>query len=276
MIEYYSGYDAVDFPSDGTYMSDAAPYHYAGINNNSAVVVCFHGLTATPYEPQSIGRACLENGIDAVAPLLPYHGIADPKEAFQGLKRVKYHDWMDAARAEIEKSLERYEHVFVYGQSMGGLLALLMASELPVRACAVTAPALVLPLTVRALTNLVGWMHFKVNKPVHLRKIFHPQYPFQHFRAVRQTALLAKLARRQLRLIDKPVFVAHSRKDPLIRPKAVSLIAQGSLGPMEIRWFDRSGHALPLDVDKEEVASAIGNFFARELESPRILAQATP
>ncbi|MGF1581395.1 MAG: alpha/beta hydrolase [Gemmataceae bacterium] len=274
MTQYHSGYNAVHFPSDGRYMTEGTPFHYQG-DNNPSVVVCFHGLTATPYETQLIGRACLDNGIDAVAPLLPCHGIADPEEAFRAMRQVSYRDWLEAARGEIEASLQRYEEVFVYGQSMGGALALVMASEFPVRACAVTAPALVLPLSVRALTNLVGWMHFKIKKSSDLQKFFNPQYPFQHFRAVRQTALLAKLARRRLAKIDKPVFVAHSRNDPLIRPKAVALIAQSGLGPTQIRWFDRSGHVLPLDVDKDEVARSIADFFARDLQCASMLTQAT-
>jgi hypothetical protein len=78
------------------------------------------------------------------------------------------------------------------------------------------------------------------------------------------------------------VFVAHSHADRTIAYQAAEWVRDRVAGPVELQWFDRSGHVLPLDVEGPAVATAISKFFHqqffRPLENPtpQSLATAQP
>lgn len=259
---YYSGYDAeTHWQADG-HLQDAAPFHYRHAAAE-AVVVCLHGFTATPFEVRPIAQACFERGFDAVAPLLPAHGLLDPRQARQALARITAEDWLAAVRQEVRRSQEQYRAVYIYGHSMGGALALGISGELPPVACAVTAPALIVPATVRWLSPWIGWVNVVVAKKIGDFGAYNPQYRFYQVRAVRQLHRLANRVQRRLHQVRCPVLVAHSVHDPLVKPAVVRRIKTHVSGPVEERWFNRSGHILPLDVEGPEVAQAVADFFGR-------------
>jgi carboxylesterase len=259
---YYSGYDAETHWKADVHLQDAAPFHYKH-GNAEAVVVCLHGFTATPFEVRPIAQACFERGFDAVAPLLPAHGLLDPVQARQALALIRAEDWLEAVRQEVRRSLEQYRSVFIFGHSMGGALALGISGEMSPAACAVTAPALIVPPHVRWLSPWIGWANVVVAKKIGEFGAYNPQYRFYQVRAVRQLHRLANRVRRRLHQVRCPVLVAHSIHDPLVKPIVVQQIKKRVPGPVEERWFNRSGHILPLDVEGPAVAQAVADFFGR-------------
>ena len=98
-------------------------------NKEKSVVICLHGWTATTYESKPIGDAIFQSGIDSAGPLLPGHGFKENSVAKKELSKIKYTDWISAVSHEIKQARKKYKKVFIYGQSMGGALALYAASE---------------------------------------------------------------------------------------------------------------------------------------------------
>lgn len=261
----YSGFDPL--PERDRFHPDAAPFHWIAPHNQArAVVVCLHGFTAMPYGIKPIARACVAAGVSAVAPLQPGHGYAQRSDQDQ-ISRITRDLMLDAARREIARARQHYDWVGLYGDSMGGAIALALAAEGLVDACAVTAPAIELPWRGEVLCAILGWLNFSVPRRLN-RRIHAPCYEFENSRAGAALRQIAIRARQTLTRITCPVFVAHSHGDRTISPRVTPHIAQQVAGPVTVQWFDQSGHLLPLDCQGAEVSAAIANFFATQATMP--------
>lgn len=262
----YSGFDPL--PDRDRFLPEAVPFHWVAPQSRHAgdraraVVVCLHGFTAMPYGVRPIAQACVAAGISAVAPLQPGHGYARRSDQTQ-IARMTRDLMLDAARREIARARQHYDWVGVYGDSMGGAIALTLAAEGLVEACAVTAPAIQLPWRGEVLCAILGWLNFSIPRRPK-RRFYAPCYEFENSRAGAALRQIAFRARRTLTQITCPVFVAHSHRDRTVSPRVTLRIAHQVTGPVTVQWFDESGHVLPLDAQGAEVSAAIANFFATQ------------
>jgi len=194
-------------------------------NEDKSVVICLHGWTATTYESKPIGDAIFQSGIDSAGPLLPGHGFKENQVAKKKLSEIKYTDWISAVRHEITQARKIYKKVFIYGQSMGGALALNAASEGYVDGCAVTAPAIKLSFFVNILSPLIGFMNiFRKKEPN--QKFFNEEYPFESFKSANELRKLARRVQKKLSKIECPILVCHSKNDTGINPTVTDMIKE--------------------------------------------------
>ena len=262
---YFSGFEAISAADQTKFWQDGKPRYFKSEQSNEAIVICLHGFTGTPYEVQPVGEACLSMGIDAVAPILPGHGyerVADQRREFPKMTMERM---FEAAREEIYRARQSYPFVGMFGLSMGGAIALTMASEGLIDACVAAAPALRLPLQAEILIPLLGWASFWT--PSSTKQPFYlPAYDAYHSHALRELRRIGRHTRSQLAKIQCPILVAHSHKDPTIPAIVAKWIQTEVAGKAEVAWFDQSGHCLPRDVQGEEVSEAAAKFFKGVLE----------
>jgi carboxylesterase len=247
----------------------AKPFWLKNQKKSDAIVICCHGFTASTYESRPVGEEVYKRGIDAAGIVVPAHGLKDEKEAMKAMGSVKKEEWMDSIRSEIKKASELYDHVYIYGQSMGGILSLIMAEEHLVELCACTAPALQLPKGAGLSAVLMGWANINVKFTKKPGPFFNDAYGFDNARAGKQLQHMALLARKNLEKITCPVFIAHSHNDRTINHIVTDWIKSRVSGPVQIQWFDKSDHTMPLDVQATEVCSAVADFF--ETENKKLL-----
>ena len=234
-------------------------------NISNSVVICLHGWTATTYESKPIGDAIFQSGIDSAGPLLPGHGYKEEHVAKRELSRIKFTDWISAVRHEIVEARKNYQKVFIYGQSMGGALALYAASEGIVDGCAVTAPAIKLPSYLNIIGPIIGFMNIFRKKMTNLN-FFNEEYSFESFKSANELRKLAKNVQNNLSKIKCPILVCHSKNDSAIDPVVPEIIKEKTNGPVEIAWFNDSDHSMTLDIQGKEIAKKITTFFLEQLE----------
>jgi carboxylesterase len=240
-------------------MDFARPF-WLKTEKSSAIVICLHGFGATTYESRPIGDALYQNGIDAAGFLFPAHGYKDNAMAKKAMANVKYSDWLQATREEIAQARKYYKQVFIYGQSMGGIIALIMAREGLVDAVAVTAPALKLPKGVGLGMHLLGWLN--VNTKITANPpFFNECYDFTNLRSVKQLYLLAMEGRKNLEKITCRVFHAHSHNDDIIDPIVATWLYKSIGKNYRVEWYDQSGHTMPLDKETEHIKKDISQYF---------------
>lgn len=262
---YFSGFSAVPEDVKLKLYPDGLPFYQVHDPIATTICVCLHGFTATPYEVSPVAEACYSAGFDTVAPLLPGHGYANPEDQHEHIVRVTFDNLVEASRAELECARNQYGRVFVFGQSLGGALALLMAEkEGLVDACAMTAPAIKLPLGSGLGTVLFGRVNMNLKKKTR-NTFYNASYPFNNSIAGVAVQHIALQARKNLDRITCPVLVCHSHNDPTINPVVPSWIQQRARGPVEVAWFDESGHTMPLDVQGKDVSNTIARFFTRQI-----------
>jgi carboxylesterase len=153
---------------------------------------------------------------------------------------------------------------------MGGAIVLTIAGEGLVDACAATAPALKLPGGAGFMMVLSAMsfnkLSFFIKKKPKLRAFVNYSYTYHNSLAAAQMQRISLHARSMLGSISCPVLVAHSHNDSTIDPVVTSWVKSKAKGQVDIAWFDKSDHTMPLDVQGAEVSAAIADFFT--LHSP--------
>lgn len=258
---YFSGFCPLPADIEAQLMVEAKPQSLVTKSaRDDAVVICVHGFTGVPYEVAPAVRALANLGIPAVAPLLPGHGYRAHDKQVQEFSKITKDGMLTAARQEIARSREQYTQVGMFGFSMGGAIALIMAAEGLLDACAVVAPALRLPTKAEVLIPLLGWASFSLSAP-HTEPFALPGYEFHHSRALRALWQIGRQARHQLPNIQCPVLGVHSHNDLTVPPVVLPLMEQHIPRQIQTAWFDESGHVMLLDKSGLAVASSVAEFF---------------
>jgi carboxylesterase len=239
-------------------------------------VLCLHGFTGTPYEVAPLAHALAAAGFAVSAPLLAGHG-----GSAAALAATRWQDWLASAEDAFDRlhSAANGGRVAVAGFSMGGLLALRLASTRP---AAVAALALMsVPL------RLPGWqvavMHGFARLPGLLRKsrlaalpkrggsdvtdarvrAENPALPEMPLAGVAELVALSEVVRRELNLVQVPALVAHGERDRTV-PQSVAFELAGSLASATVErlWLPRSGHLLAVDLERTQLCEAVARFLA--------------
>ncbi len=228
-------------------------------------MLCLHGLTGNPYEVRPLGQAFAERGMRAVGPVLPGHN-EDPRR----LAAVSHVAWIECTRVEIERLRAAHPRVFASGLSLGGLLALLAASDgrldglvvigTPLRLRSPLAPLVpVVKHFVRLLEKREG---SDIRDEEARRR--HPNYSQMPLSSVHELMRLQRRVRGRLQRIRVPILVAHGAQDRTAHPDdARAIVAAVSSRQCEHRVFESSGHIVTVDRDGPELARAAAEFLAR-------------
>ncbi len=105
--------------------------------NKPIGVLLLHGFTATTVEVRPLAEYLNRQGYSVFCPLLPGHGTR-PEDMIP----VRWQDWYETAQNGLER-LKGISNLFVAGESMGGLLSLLLAASHPwIKGVILYAPAI--------------------------------------------------------------------------------------------------------------------------------------
>jgi carboxylesterase len=247
---------------------DLEPFELGGGDNG---VLLIHGFCGTPPEMRGLGEHLAQHGFLARGMLLPGHGTSP-----EDLDNYVWRDWVDAAQAELDGLRQRCARVFVAGQSMGGTVTLYLGAHNPdVAAIATTA----------ALVNLGRRSHTMIRFGRYVRRWHYPdrervdlwdqaavaQLRSYNKRSVKSHMELLRLMAQvwhDLPLLEMPALIMHGRGDQTVPPRNAGLIAARIGANATLRYFERSGHAMSVDVDREEVFQLIGDRFLAVARPP--------
>ncbi len=234
--------------------------YYRPSKEAKACVICLHGFSGSPYEVRPGAEALHARGYAAFCPLFPAHGIQNRTEAKKAFARLRADDLINFTVNYIKKKREEYSTVYLVGQSLGGIVALYMASLGLVDAVATTGAAVILPRAARICAPLFGWTGITVNiKKPEMERGW--AYDFVSARTGLEIVHLAKKTRQNLPKITSPVLVCHSENDTKVPATSARFIGKMLPQNATIKWFNQSDHIYMLDVQAAEVIQAIGDFF---------------
>ncbi|MEA3308750.1 MAG: alpha/beta fold hydrolase [Chloroflexota bacterium] len=211
------------------------------------VLLC-HGFTATPFEVRALAEFLHERGYTVSAPLLPGHGTT-PEE----MNRCRWQDWVAALEDAYRQLAARSERVFIGGESLGGLLALYLATEHSEVAGILTfAPALKIRsrLDRWRVPLLAAFVPFalKPHPPESGENATWQGYTINPLRAARELLRLQRVVRGRLERITQPLLVIQGRQDNSVAPEVPSwLAAETRSAWKEIHWLAPSGHCVLLE-----------------------------
>jgi carboxylesterase len=237
-------------------------------------VVLVHGFTGSPYEVRYLGEQLARAGYTVRAPLLPGHGTS-----LEDLDATTWKDWTEAVERAVDSMRVRCKRVAVVGQSLGGLLALHLASHRHDVACVASLAA---PLWLEGLSGRVaGWTTRGALRGVRAIPKFggsdvrdkrakreNPCYPAIPTKALGQLLEFFPIVRAALPRVTQPVLVLHAIQDHTAPVACAQTIALATRA-VRVRLLPESFHLIAVDVERDIVAAEVTQFIRRYANAPR-------
>lgn len=240
-------------------MPGAEPYSADG---GPLGVLVLHGFTGNPQSMRGLARAFAAQGCTVELPLLPGHGTT-----VLDMLKTEWDDWSAAAEKAYLELAERVDQVVVAGLSMGGSLALWLASRHDDLAGLVLVNPLAEPPdadtvafleALRAEGELIEGIGSDIADPdvVELSYDGTPVGPLLSLMAG-----VAELAP-SLAKIECPVILFTSVQDHVVEPKSSDFVAANVVGPVTRVSLEHSYHVATLDFDAELIEERAVDFVA--------------
>jgi len=239
------------------------------VGDDDVGVVLVHGFTGTPYEVRYLGEQLARAGYTVRAPLLPGHGTS-----LDDLDRMTWRDWTEAVERAVDAMRVRCGRVAVVGQSLGGLLALHVASHRRDVTCVASLAA---PLWLEGFSAKVaawtttGPLRGRVRVLPKLggsdvrdrrARADNPCYPAIPTRALAQLLAFMRIADEALPQISQPVLVLHAEQDHTAPVACAARIAERAHAA-RVRILPESYHLIAADVERDIVAAEVIDFLRR-------------
>jgi carboxylesterase len=222
-----------------------------------------HGFTGSPHSLRPLADALATAGHTVELPLLPGHGTR-----VEDMIHTGWSDWCLHVEAVHADLAQRVERVFVVGLSMGGALALWLASRNPALAGIVTINAVAVPdhdlrdgiqAFVDSGAELMDAVRGDIAKP-DVPEVAYDQTPLRPLLTL-QTAL--EELQTLLPAIRVPTLLIASLNDHVV-PAATSDHIAARIGVEAERLsLTDSFHVATLDYDQERIITAVDDFIAR-------------
>jgi len=227
-----------------------------------------HGFTGTPYEMRFLGERLNARGYGVLGVRLAGHATE-----VSDLAARRWTDWYAAVEEGLRALAARSQTVVAVGQSLGSLLVLRLARFHPelVGAAAVLSTALVLanpwPARLAALARFLPGTRLYVRKhgsdiaDPDARRI-HPGYDRMPLHSIFELTALQREVRMMLGGVTQPVLAIHALHDHTTPFENLALLRSALPNLRDTVVLEKSFHVASVDVEKERVATAVGDFVA--------------
>lgn len=247
---------------DGLIHPLAAPFRLDGSNGEAFVLL--HGFTGNPAHLRNLGGELHAAGYTVNAPLLPGHarGLAD-------LATVTRHDWIESTLDAV-REVGDHHRIHLLGLSMGGLLAIVVATRAPVA----TLTTINSPIAFRDrkihLAPVARFVRQEVRWPdepapdldhaVARYWIHATGFPTV---AAAELVALSRRARRDARRVESPSLVIQSKSDATTHPRSGPLLRAALGDRSRLLWLERSMHNALFDQERDVIREAVLDLVER-------------
>jgi carboxylesterase len=248
----------------------AEPYSAAG---GAHGVLVLHGLSGTPQSLRTLAEAFAAAGLTVELPLLPGHGTSP-----EDMAETTWTGWLDAAGSALRDLQGRCAKVVVAGLSMGGALALQLATVAPDLAGLILVNPGVGHVPAEQLARLTAALDAGVAFVPGLGgDIAEPgttelAYDRLSIAAALSLAEPVERLRASLGEVRAPVLLFTSAVDHVVPAEAGDAVATGVSGPVERIVLARSFHVATLDHDRGEIEERSVAFARRVLGATEVAA----
>jgi carboxylesterase len=264
---------------DSDIFSNGSSFDFFPKDDSSPGVLLIHGFTGTPAEVRYLGEGLAQRGVGAHAPLLAGHGTR-----VEDLARTSWRDWfrcVDEKVRDLEK-VYRPESFYIGGLSMGALLAVHAYAMNPGTFAGLIVMAVPFRLPLTVAWAISGFRYMPVSFDIRIPKLGGPDVmdekvrdliPSYRHHSLKAAVSLQELSRRvreeDLPVIEGNVLLLHGKFDitaPLFNMELFREEARRARVKSKI--LPRSGHLIPVDVDRDVVCESVLDFIRLESAFP--------
>ncbi|NLO96726.1 MAG: alpha/beta fold hydrolase [Peptococcaceae bacterium] len=241
------------------------PFFYPG---GKMGILLVHGFTACPVDLKPLGQDLNRAGYTVSAPLLAGHGTS-PEQ----LSTTSWEDWLDSVIQAWQDLKKLCSQVIVIGHSMGGLLALYLATQNLIEAAvSINAPILFKDERLNSVEKFLGPQKY-VKKPYRESEISISKGGFPHFSYVEVPVACFVSLNRAIGMIQKelskitcPTLVIQSLEDSTVDWRSGQIIGDSiPHSKKEVVLWPNEDHYLPLSKDRKKLAEKILEFLEQNI-----------
>jgi carboxylesterase len=228
-------------------------------------VLLVHGFTGSPKEMRWMGEYLAGQGCTVLGVRLSGHATRP-----EDLVRTRWGDWLASVEDGWHLLAGSARQIFVAGLSMGGALALLLASRRQVSGVIAMSTPYDLPPDPRLpFAKVLCWIIPEVQKgPPDWRNLSaaedHVDYPAYPTRSIAELRDLLAVMRGALPEVKVPVLLVHSQDDTGVDPENSQKIFD-RLGSQDKQIFfvQDCGHVVTREPERERIFREAANFIHR-------------
>lgn len=252
---------------DKTIPKEADAFFLPGSRDTGVLLV--HGYTGSPAEMRLLGNYLHDRGGYTVLGVrLAGHGTT-----VEELEQTVWQEWYKAVEEGVWELHKICRHIYLAGQSMGGLLAIKAAAELP---CIEKLALLATPIFlqdkripfIKILRFFIPRIHTG-QQSYNVPQEYMQGYPEMPTKPVISLLELIKLCKQEyLKKIKAPTLIVQGKADHTVAPRSADYIyEQLTVVPdsqKEILWLPESRHVVTLDDARETVYETCLEFFEKQ------------
>ena len=233
---------------------------------NDKAVLLFHAYTGSSNDVRALARRIERQGFSVYAPMFTGHGTNEPMDILDQTADVW---WQDALRAVEFLKEEGHTQIAVFGLSMGGLFAMKLIEMNP--EIFVGGGTFSSPLDPNDATNIYPnflryceYRYDKLNLSLEekTQKIDTIKAPLDI--QLKDISRTVQSVYEGLPTIEKPIFLAQSAKDEMVRAKGVFEAASDlEKAFVEVHWYPNSTHVITVSHDKIQFELDVVQFVEK-------------
>ncbi len=224
--------------------------------NSTGILIC-HGFNGTPQSVKHLAEGFAKYGYTIYAPRLKGHGTT-----ILEMEEASYQDWISDLHEAYLLLKQTCHHIFVIGQSMGGALALELATKETLDGVLTINAALSVP-EYEALAHKSEPRFILEGRPdikdTVATEITYEQVPLK---AVFQLLDIMKVANQELPKVTCPIKIFVSPEDHVV-PAHCSYDIFDTVNSVEkeLVSLEHSYHVASLDYDKDKIIKHTVEFI---------------
>jgi carboxylesterase len=237
---------------------NAKPFYFKG-NNIGCLLI--HGFTGSAAEMRLLGDYLASKGYTVKGVLLKGHGTS-----VEDMEKTNWKDWLSTAETELIQLKNKCDKVIVIGLSMGGIIALNLASRFNVDGTvSIAAPIYI--------TNRIAYFafllkYFKKYESKRKKEIdeaikdYLISYDKTPVSSVPHLLRLIRKTRRRLKKVKSPLLIIQSKNDNTVKYESAEYIFNHAGSRIKkLLYLKESGHIVTVDCERERVFKEIVDFI---------------
>ncbi|MDN4554809.1 alpha/beta hydrolase [Lacticaseibacillus paracasei] len=236
------------------------PFEYEGTDTG---VVLLHAYTGSPNDMNFMGRALQRAGYGVYAPLFTGHGTIEPMDI---LTKGNPDIWWAEASAAVSHMTAKYDRVFVFGLSLGGIFAMKALEILPGVTAGGVFSSPILPGKHHLVPGFLKYAQY-MNR---LAGVSDESTQILAYLPGQLAAIdnFATGVAADLYLVNKPIFIGQAGADELVDGQLAYQLRDALINAPQVdfHWYDNAKHVITVNSAHHALQQDVIAFMQQENE----------